>query len=126
MPEPNDVRLRVTIRDDAGPPYEQLRDAIRSKIERGAIAPGDRLPPVRVAASDLDLAPNTVARAYRALEEAGWLVGRGRSGTFVPERLPAGDDPAADLEAAARVYVRRARRLGFDLSAAIAAVRAHR
>jgi DNA-binding transcriptional regulator YhcF (GntR family) len=123
MPEPSDVRLRVTLRDEAGAPYEQLRDSIRAKIERGTFAPGDRLPPVRVAAIELDLAPNTVARAYRELEAEGWLAGRGRAGTFVPDRLPAGDDPVAALDAAARVYVRRARSLGFDADAAARAVR---
>ena len=34
-------------------------------------------------ADRLHLAPNTVARAYRALEDDGWIVGRGRAGTFV-------------------------------------------
>ena len=123
MPEPRAVRLRVALRDGAGAPYEQLREAIRAKIERGTFAPGDRLPPVRAAAIELDLAPNTVARAYRELETEGWLVGRGRAGTFVPERLPQGDDPIAALDAAARVYVRRARALGFDADAAARAVR---
>jgi DNA-binding transcriptional regulator YhcF (GntR family) len=126
MPRSSDVHLRVTIREDAGPPYEQLRDAIRTKIERGTFVPGDRLPPVRAAALELGLAPNTVARAYRELEEEGWLAGRGRAGTFVPDTLPKGDDPAAALEAAARVYLRRARALGFDVDAAIRAVRAVR
>ena len=70
------VTLRVTIADEGDPPYEQLRDAIRTKIERGTFGPGDRLPPVRVAAGALGLAPNTVARAYRELESDGWLEGR--------------------------------------------------
>jgi DNA-binding transcriptional regulator YhcF (GntR family) len=126
MPEHHDARLRVTIREGAGAPYEQLRDAIRTRIERGTFAPGDRLPPVRTAALELDLAPNTVARSYRELESEGWLVGRGRAGTFVPDRLPDGADPAAALEAAARDFLRRARALGYDLGAAIAAVRAAR
>jgi DNA-binding transcriptional regulator YhcF (GntR family) len=115
------VRLRVALRDD-GRPYEQLRDAIRSRIERGTWTSGDRLPPVRTAAAELGLAPNTVARAYRELEAEGWLVGRGRAGTFVADDLPA-DDPHAALTAAARAYVRRARALGFDEGAAVDAVR---
>ena len=88
------ARLRVRIRDGDGPPYEQLRDAIRRRIERGTLLPGDRLPPVRACADDLELAPNTVARAYRALEEEGWLVGRGRAGTFVSDRPPVDADVA--------------------------------
>ena len=63
-------------------------------IERGALLPGDRIPPVRTLAEQLDLAPNTVARAYRALEDDGWIVGRGRAGTFVTDRLPERPDQA--------------------------------
>jgi GntR family transcriptional regulator len=115
------ARLRVRIRDGNGPPYEQLRDGIQHQIERGALLPGDRLPPVRTAAEDLDLAPNTVARSYRALEEGGWLVGRGRAGTFVADTPPVADDSA--LGQAADVYLRRAAQLGFDAAAARRALR---
>ncbi len=114
------ARLRVRIRDGNGPPYEQLRDGIQRQIERGALLPGDRLPPVRTAAGDLDLAPNTVARSYRALEEEGWLVGRGRAGTFVADRPPVADDALAQ---AADIYLRRAAQLGFDAAAARKALR---
>jgi GntR family transcriptional regulator len=114
--------LRVRIRDGYGPPYEQLRDGIQRRIERGALLPGDRLPPVRACAQELDLAPNTVARAYRALEEAGWLVGRGRAGTFVAERPPFVDTDDA-LAQAAGAYLRRAAQLGFDAEAARRALR---
>jgi GntR family transcriptional regulator len=117
------ARLRIAIRDGAGPPYEQLRDRIRASIERSTLLPGDRLPPVRVLADQLGLAPNTVARAYRELEEQGWLVGRGRAGTFVSDRLP--ERPAAPDEALARAaaaYLKRAQQLGFDRAAAARAL----
>lgn len=120
------AHLRIAIKDGAAAPYEQLRDAIRAKIERGTLAPGDRLPPVRTAATELGLAPNTVARAYRELEHAGWLEGRGRAGTFVPGTLPAPDDPTVALRAAAGTYLRRARELGFGPEEATEAVRSSR
>ena len=119
-----EARLRITIRDGAGPPYEQLRDRLRASIERSALMPGDRLPPVRVFADQLGLAPNTVARAYRELEEEGWLVGRGRAGTFVSDRLPV--RPVAPDEALARAaaaYLKRAEQLGFDRAAAARALK---
>ena len=115
------ARLRVRIRDGDGPPYEQLRDAIRRRIERGTLLPGDRLPPVRACADDLELAPNTVARAYSALEEEGWLVGRGRAGTFVSDRPPVDADVA--LAAEADAYLRRTAALGVPKADAIRAVR---
>ena len=83
--------------------------------------PGDRLPPVRALRRGPGLAPNTVARAYRALEEEGWLVGRGRAGTFVADRPPVDADVA--LAEAADAYLRRAAQLGFARADAIRAVR---
>ena len=114
----------ITIRDGAGAPYEQVRDAVRAQIERGALLPGDRVPTVRGLAERLDLAPNTIARAYRELEDTGWLLGRGRTGTFVADTLP--HRPAAPDEALARAaaaYLSRAAQLGFDRTAAVRALR---
>lgn len=93
-------------------------------IERGTLLPGVRLPTVRALAEQLDLAPNTVARAYRELEQDGWLEGRGRAGTFVADRLPnPPDDAEQALARAADIYARRAAQLGFDRAAAIRALR---
>jgi len=116
--------FRFTVRDDEGPPYRQVRAHIVSLIERGSLLPGERLPTVRASAEQLDLAPNTVARAYRELEDEGWIVGRGRAGTFVADRLPV--RPAAPDEALARAaaaYLARAEQLGFDRAAAARALR---
>jgi len=116
-------RFRFAIRDGAGRPYEQVRDHVATLIARGSLLPGDRLPPVRACAEQLDLAPNTVARAYRELEAEGWIVGRGRAGTFVADRLPS--RPAAPDEALARAaaaYLKRAEQLGFDPAAAARAL----
>jgi len=118
------VAPTITIREDGPPPYVQVRDGLIRAIERGRLLPGDRVPTVRGLALDTALAPNTVARAYRDLEEQGWLVGRGRAGTFVSD-LPPLRPPAAerDLQVAADRYLRRASALGFDPEAAITALR---
>ncbi len=92
-------------------PWAQLRDEVVRLVEGGAVRPGERVPTVRALASALDLAPGTVARAYRELEDEGWLVGRGRAGTYVADLLPT--DPALQLSRAADDYLRRARNLGF-------------
>lgn len=94
-------------------PYEQLRRSIAERIERGELLPGAKLPPVRRLAAELDLAANTVARAYRELEATGLLRTAGRAGTFVAE--PGLGD--AELEAAQRLtrdYVAQLRMLGLD------------
>ena len=56
---------------------------IERRIVAGELLPGARLDPVRIAAQNLALAPNTVAAAYRTLAERGMVTGRGRKGTFV-------------------------------------------
>lgn len=103
----------------------QAREVLRDLIDRGELLPGERLPTVRALAADAALAPNTVARAYRELEEAGYLEGRGRAGTFVVDQPPpvTGDAEAALADAADR-YLVRAKQLGFDATAATHALKA--
>lgn len=103
----------------ATPPFRQLHDAVVRAVHSGDLLPGSRLPTVRGLAADLGLAANTVASAYRALEEAGIIEGRGRAGTFVA----LGDDP---IEASAREIANRAARelaaLGVDRARALTLV----
>jgi DNA-binding transcriptional regulator YhcF (GntR family) len=113
------IRLDPTARV---PLSEQLRSTLASRIASGGLAPGERMPTVRDLAAELEIAPNTVAKAYRELASAGLIAGRGRRGTFVAERSSTGHrDGAARLAEAAEVYARRARELGFGPSAARAA-----
>src|SRR5215469_5658817 len=72
------------------PPYQQIFEQIRAAIERGELAPDSALPTVRQLADDLGVAPNTVARAYTDLQEAGWLISEGRRGTRVANKTPGG------------------------------------
>ena len=107
--------MRVTLdRSSPEPLWEQLSTVIAERIRRGSLAPGTRLPPVRALAGDLELAPNTVAKAYRALEDQGLIVGRGRRGTFVTDRLPKRlTGRELRLGEAADAFVRRGKQLGF-------------
>ncbi len=93
------------------PPFRQLQDSVVAALADGRLRPGAKLPTVRALASELGLATNTVASAYRALEADGVVEGRGRAGTFV--RL--GDDP---IQARARQVAHDAanalQRLGID------------
>jgi DNA-binding transcriptional regulator YhcF (GntR family) len=117
------VRVRIDP-SSATPASAQLRDEIAARVTSGRLAPGERIPPVRTLAAELRLAPNTVAKAYRELEASGYLVGRGRHGTFVADDPPeAAVDAATALEAAARAFARRARRLHVPPEAALDAAR---
>jgi GntR family transcriptional regulator len=117
------VRVRIDL-SSARPASAQLRDAIATRVRTGRLAPGERIPTVRALAAELGLAPNTVAKAFRELEASGHLVGRGRHGTFVADDPPdAGLDAANALDAAARTFAARARRLGVPPADALAAAR---
>ena len=102
------------------PPFEQVRDGLAAAVRTGGLAPGDRLPTVRKLATDLGLASNTVARAYRELEEAGVLETRGRNGTFVAAH---GSDQAMEAALATAAYAKRLRELGIGAEEAVALVR---
>ncbi|MBM9459873.1 aminotransferase class I/II-fold pyridoxal phosphate-dependent enzyme [Nocardioides sp. zg-536] len=60
-----------------------IAGAFSRAIRAGDLAPGDRLPTVRVLAADLGVSPATVSAAWQALRRTGLVVSRGRSGTFV-------------------------------------------
>ena len=119
------MAFRIEIVPGGPPASAQVREALRDLIDRGELLPGERLPTVRALAADTALAPNTVARAYRELEDAGYLEGRGRAGTFVADAPPpvTGDAEAALADAADR-YLVRAKQLGFEAEAATRAVTA--
>jgi DNA-binding transcriptional regulator YhcF (GntR family) len=76
----------LTIKIDRGldePVYVQVAQQVRQLIASGSLSPGKTLPSVRSLARDLGVNLNTIARAYRVLEEEGFLVIRGRSGAKV-------------------------------------------
>ena len=102
------------------PPYEQVRSQIAGAIESGRLRPAAQLPTVRRLAGDLGLAVNTVARAYRELEQAGLVETRGRQGTFVAG--PPSETRQLAVQAA-RTFLLRMRELGFGTAEALALVR---
>ncbi|WP_037007490.1 GntR family transcriptional regulator, partial [Pseudomonas nitroreducens] len=56
------------------PIYRQLYGRIRDAITRGALRPGERVPPVRGLAGDLGVARGTVELAYQLLTSEGYLL----------------------------------------------------
>ena len=70
---------------DPRPIYEQIMDNLRRLIISGGVASGDRLPSVREMAAQLAINPNTIQRAYRELENEGYLVTLPGKGTFMVE-----------------------------------------
>lgn len=85
------------------PPVVQITTAVHHGISRGVLPPDLRMPTVRALAGTLSVAVNTVAKAYRRLEDDGSLISRGRSGTFVA--LGASERDAELAQAVSRLVV---------------------
>ncbi len=98
------------------PLFEQIGQRVKESVAAGLMAPGDRLPSVRELARELAINPNTVARAYEALERDGVIVRRQGSGCFVTEQTSTlrDDERRKRLAEQARRLVTEAFHLGFD------------
>ena len=73
--------IRLDYRD-ARPIYEQVKDGLRRLMVTGVIQEGEKLPSVRTMASSLAINPNTIQRAYEALEAEGYLCSVPGKGSF--------------------------------------------
>ena len=73
----------ITLSATGGTPAEQIHDQIRGLITTGALAANERLPSVRQLAADLQVAPGTVAKVYKQLEEEHLIDTRIGAGTRV-------------------------------------------
>lgn len=114
--------MHLVLLDPASPvpPFEQVRSQVVAAIEIGELPPATQLPTVRRLVAHLGLAVNTVAKAYRELELAGLIEGRGRHGTFVAGK------PSAERRLAARAareFSDRMKRLGIGEAEMLAILR---
>lgn len=64
----------------------EIADSVRALVDRGDLAPGQSLPPVRALAEQLGINRNTAVAAYRTLARSGVVVSLGRAGTRVSQR----------------------------------------
>ena len=91
-------------------------DQIKAQIASGELQPGDQLPTVRALATDLRINFNTVARAYRMLDEDRIISTQQGRGTYITEKPPPKVTERMrreSLENLARRYIDEAARLGF-------------
>jgi len=85
--------IQVSFGEDSRPKYAVLESAVRAAIDRGALPPGTRLPPVRELAWKIGVTPGTVARAYSRLTDKGILSAAVGRGTYVAEPVSARPAP---------------------------------
>jgi GntR family transcriptional regulator len=99
------------------PIYTQIVNQVQSQLANGMLKPGDQLPTVRALAQELRVNFNTVARAYRILDEARIISTQQGRGTYITEiLLPYVAEKLRNesLEALTRRYIDEAIRLGFS------------
>ena len=66
-----------------GPRFLQIADALQAAVTKGTLKPGDRLPPQRLLAAQLQVDLTTITRAYDEARRRHLLEGRGARGTYV-------------------------------------------
>ena len=82
---------------DSRPIYEQVQDGLRRLMVSGVLREGEKLPSVRALASQLAINPNTIQRAYEALEREGYVYSIGGKGSFVAPRREVDDGRKEEL-----------------------------
>lgn len=95
------------------PIYTQIVNQIREQVISGELAQGEQLPTVRRLAADLGVNFNTVARAYRMLDEAGVISTQHGRGTYVLGAAARSRPSRSRLERLARDFALEAHRQGF-------------
>jgi GntR family transcriptional regulator len=99
------------------PIYIQIMNQIQGRVVSGILKPGDQLPTVRALALDLRVNFNTVARAYRLLDETRIISTQQGRGTYITEVPPPEVTERLRQEsllALARRYISEAKRLNFS------------
>jgi len=74
---------------DPRPIYQQVADGIKALIAQGKLPEGTPLPPLRQLAGDLGVNLNTIATAYRTLQDAGLIAVKHGSGAVVASQTSA-------------------------------------
>ena len=97
---------------DSRPIYEQVQDGLRKLMVSGVLREGEKLPSVRALASQLAINPNTIQRAYEALEREGYVYSIGGKGSFVAPRREVDDGRKEELFKQLDAAVKELRFLG--------------
>jgi len=101
------------------PIYTQIVNQLQAQVVGGVLKPGDQLPTVRALAEELRVNFNTVARAYRILDEARIISTQQGRGTYITDVPPPNISERLrreSLEALTQRYISEAMRLEFPKS----------
>lgn len=101
------------------PIYTQIVNQVQAQVVAGVLKPGDQLPTVRALAEELRVNFNTVARAYRILDEERIISTQQGRGTYITEIPPPDVSEKLrreTLEALTERFIGEAMRLDFSKS----------
>src|SRR5215813_2496972 len=116
------VNKKLTLQIDfrSGLPiYTQIVNQVQAQVVSGILKHGDQLPTVRALAEELRVNFNTIARAYRILDEARIISTQQGRGTYITEKPPPEVNEKLrreTLEALTQRYLSEAMRLDFSKS----------
>ena len=113
--------INVNFRDPR-PIYEQVKEGFRQLILSGVLTADEKMPSVRELAGSLAINPNTIQRAYKELEQEGYICSVPGRGSFVCEMASAVAARKAELMAKFSQLADELRTLGAtdaELNAAI-------
>lgn len=99
------------------PIYTQIVEQVQSQLANGILKPGDQLPTVRALAEELRVNFNTIARAYRMLDEARIISTQQGRGTYITEIPPPKVSEKLKQESLIALtdrFINEAERLGFS------------
>ena len=105
------------------PVYIQLKDRLRGYIISGVFKPDERMPSVRELASGLSVNPNTIQRAYRELEEEGYIYTVSGRGSFAASGEQVYQKRCDELKSALRQTVKELAFLGLSRDELISMVK---
>lgn len=110
------------------PIYLQIVERVKELLANGTLKAGDQLPTVRALAQELRINFNTVARAYRILDEMGVISTQQGRGTYIlafppPETLGKMREQA--LVELTRRYLADATQLEFSAEEILRVVQKH-
>lgn len=122
MTDINLKRIDFSLDPKSGVPYyKQVILQVEMAIADGRLIHGDQLPTVRSLAVDLQINPNTVARAYNELEIRGIVTTQQGTGTFISDKKIEVNDVQREqiLSEIARTLIIKASSYGFTLDEVI-------
>jgi len=105
--------INVNFRDPR-PIYEQVKEGFRQLILSGVLTADEKMPSVRELAGSLAINPNTIQRAYKELEQEGYICSVPGRGSFVCDRSEALNARKAELFSELEKAVSQLEQLGIS------------